>query len=91
MSGEKVVQLGKDPVRVRPEMLIRWLMSNMDKIEQLVVVGRMTDATPVVAVSDGASPYMMSMAAAILQDRALETLERKSEAKTGDHEEDTSA
>lgn len=73
--SEKVTSIGKTPDHVRPEMVIRWLMSQMDQIDQLIVVAKSKGAGPMVSVSDGTSPYLIAMGAALLHDMALDKME----------------
>lgn len=75
MSDEKVVSIGKAPTRVTPEMNIRWLMSVMDQVQDLIVVAKMKGGAPIVAVTTDSSPYLMAMASALLHDLALDGME----------------
>ena len=75
MSDEKVVSIGKPPVRVTPEMTIRWLMGQMDTFDQLIVVAKTKGGAPIVSVTTSTSPYLMAMASALLHDLALDGME----------------
>ena len=79
--SNKVVGIGKDPVRVTPEMSIRWLMSQMDKVDDLIIVAKSKGQGPIVSVTTDTSPYMLAMAAALLQDLALDGMEPKEKEK----------
>ncbi len=70
-----VTPINKKPARLLPEMQIRWLMSNMDKIEQLALVVKMSDGQPLVSVSSNCSQYFLALAASILDREALKNLD----------------
>jgi len=72
-----VTPIGKLPARLLPEMQIRWLMSNMDKVKALAVVVDMEGQNPLVSVSTGSSPYFLSLGASILDREAIKALPSK--------------
>lgn len=69
-----VTPLNKKPARLLPEMQIRWLMSYMDKVDQLALVVKFTDGNPVVSISSNCSQYFLALASAILDREALKGL-----------------
>lgn len=74
-GDNKVVPIGKAPARLRPEMIIRHLLSNVDRIRDLAIVATDNDnLQPTVLVSDRTNPYLLSMAGAILQDLATKSI-----------------
>lgn len=72
-----VTPIAKAPAHMRPEMLIRWLMSHIDQIDQLAVVATLGQPTPIIAITDGMSPYLIAMSASVLNDFALDAMEPK--------------
>jgi hypothetical protein len=56
------------------EMVVRHLMSDLDKMEQIAVIAKTTGNAPRIYVSTNASPYIMAAGAAMLQDLALDGL-----------------
>lgn len=74
----KVVPFGKEPHRLTAEMSIRWLMSMMDQVDDLIIVAKKKGKGPIVSVTTDTSPYMIAMAASLLQDLALDGMEPSS-------------
>jgi len=70
-DDKKVTPLGNTIARLTPEMQIRWLMSNMDRVDSLALVVRLKDEHPMVSTSSNCSQYFLSLAAAILNREAL--------------------
>lgn len=82
-----VSHFSKPPVRLRPEMIVRWLMSHMDELDSIVVVAKMKGYVPVVSISDGTSPYLLSMGASLLHDAALESMDNLTAEKASKNDE----
>lgn len=70
-----VTAIAPGPVHLRPEMLVRWLMSHIDQIDQLAVIATLGNPKPVIAISDGMSPYLLAMSAGLINDFALDAME----------------
>jgi hypothetical protein len=73
----KVIQFPKAPSRLRPEMQVRWLLSNVDKIEDLAFVVRFKDSNPMTSASDKTNPYFLTMASMLLNEMAAARLDLK--------------
>ena len=76
-DDNKIIDFPKKPTRVRPEMLIRNALANVDRIRDIVVVYTDQAGNPTIAASDRTNPYLLSMASAVLQDWALAALPGK--------------
>lgn len=74
MSDDKVVPFPKSPNNIRAEMTIRWLMQNMDQVEDLIVFVKTKGAAPIVSITTDTAPSVVAMAALIFQDMALDSL-----------------
>lgn len=73
-SESTVSALPVKVARTTPEMLVRWLMANMDRIDQLAMVVDIKDATPQVLISTSCNSYVLSLASTILSKEALNRL-----------------
>lgn len=71
----KVVNFPKAPDHLRPEMIVRWVLSHVDELESVIVVAKMKDYIPVVSISSGTSPYLLTMAASLLNDAAMHAVD----------------
>jgi len=69
-----VTELKKEPYRLTPEMVIRYLMQDIDKMEQIAVVCKTSGNAPRIYIANGISPYVLAAGAAMLQDAALDEL-----------------
>lgn len=78
---DKVVPFKRDPYRVTPEMMIRFLMSNMDKMEYLAFACQAKDGTPMILMSSACPPSFLTLAASIFDREAMNRLPSKSPKK----------
>ena len=69
-----VTELKQDPFRLTPEMVIRYLMRDIDKMEQIAVVCKTNSNAPRIYISTGISPYVLAAGAAMMHDAALDGL-----------------
>ena len=53
-------------------------MSVMDQVDDLIIVAKKKGKGPIVSVTTDTSPYMIAMAASLLQDLALDGMEPSS-------------
>jgi hypothetical protein len=72
-TPNKVSTLGP-PKRLLPDMQIRWLMANMDKVRSLAVVVDMVDSHPSVSISSNCTPYFLSLGSDILARESMTRL-----------------
>jgi len=86
-DDNKVTPLGNTIARLTPEMQIRWMMSNMDRIDTLAFVLRIKDEHPIVSVSSNCSQYFLSLASAILNREALKGVTNENGPYKGPQEE----
>jgi hypothetical protein len=83
-GDDKVAKRMIPAARVTPEMTVRWLMSNMDRIQQIAVVFQLTNEHPGVIASDNCSQYMLALSSQVLGREALKKMgEQKSPLKGG--------
>lgn len=73
-SDNKVVPIGKEPVNVTPDMLIRWLMSNMDKVQNIAIMVKMQGEHPQFTQTTNCSQYFLALAASVFQREAVKGL-----------------
>lgn len=73
-TNDKVTSIGRHPVRILPEMTIRWLMQNMDQVQDLIVFVKLKGAVPIVSVTTDTAPSTMALAGVILHDLALDAM-----------------
>lgn len=80
MSDAKVIPFPRGQARVRPEAMVRWLLSHVDQITDLAFVVRMENTNPIVSKSDGCNPYFLTMASSLLHEQAMDSMTPKTPA-----------
>jgi hypothetical protein len=69
-----VTPIGKNPDRIRAEMLVRWLLSNIDKLDHLAVVVYLKDGAFVVQTTEDMPASVLAMGSVCLHDLALDVM-----------------